>query len=120
MTVNGHMASSLGVFNACREGAVETDLCRRSKIKDGDMDHVEAFLRIECSKVSPRFARTFLIADQHHDNRHLLLLESVQRRPLRIKISKRHRAAKNTTRKPNGSSVSEMASHPVIPARSSS
>ncbi|OLC79960.1 MAG: hypothetical protein AUI96_05230 [Nitrospirae bacterium 13_1_40CM_3_62_11] len=91
------MASSLGVFNACREGAVETDLCRRSKIKDGDMDHVEAFLRIECSKVSPRFARTFLIADQHHDNRHLLLLESVQRRPLRIKISKRHRAAKNTT-----------------------
>src|SRR5207247_7133979 len=107
MTVNCHMAARLGVFNRCREGAIETDLRRRSKIKDGDMDHVEAFLRIECSKVSPRFPHTFLIADQHHDNRHLLLLESVQRRPLRIKISKRHRAAKIRPRKPNGSSVSE-------------
>src|SRR5438093_10738548 len=97
MTVNGHMASSLGVFNACREGAVETHLCRRSKIKDGDMDHVEAFLRIECSKVSPRCARTFLIADPHHHNRHLLLLESVQGRPLRTKLSKRQRAPKNAT-----------------------
>src|SRR5437764_13045323 len=91
------MVPSLSIVNGVLNCLFQVVLGWNTKIRNGQVQHLEARFEVQCSQIASGLVETFFVTRQEDDDRNLFLTKAVIDLAMQIIGSKRYGTLKDTT-----------------------
>src|SRR6266705_4657346 len=91
------MVPGLGMGNRLLDCLFQVVFGRHTKIRNGEIQHLEARFEIQRSQMAPGLVETFVVTRQEDNDRNLFLTKAVIDLAMEIIGSEGHRTPKDTT-----------------------
>src|SRR5438309_10922602 len=95
--MNDDVLPCLCVGNRLLDCLFQGGLCRNTKIRNRQIEHLEALFEVQRSQIASCLVETFFITGKEDNNCNLFLTKSVIDLAMEIIGSERHRTPKDTT-----------------------